>query len=74
MRGGIDEVGERDEGGGEADGGAVESSNEDFRVSVEGICDIKVVGDEVPERVAPNVDIGRERAGNCYVGAAGWFG
>ena len=71
MWGGVDEVGKRDQGGGEADGGAVESGDEDFRVCVEGIRDIKVVGDEVSECVAPNIDIGGERAGNCYVGAAG---
>lgn len=74
MRGGVDEVGEGDEGGGEADGGAVESGDEDFRVGVEGVCYFEVVGDEVFERVAPDVDVGGEGAGDCYVGAAGGFG
>ena len=71
MRGCVDEIGERDQRGGKADSGAIESSDEDFWVGVEGICDIKVIGDEIFERVAPNIDIGGERAGDCYVGAAG---
>ena len=71
MRGGVDEVRERNKSGGEADSGAVESGDENFRVCVEGVCYFEVVGDEVFERVAPNIDIGGERAGYCYVGAAG---
>ena len=71
MRGGVDEVGEGDESGGETNGGAVESGDEDFRVGVEGVCYFEVVGDEVFERVAPDVDVGGKRAGDCHVGAAG---
>ena len=73
MRGGVDEVGEGDEGGGEADGGAVKSGDEDFRMCVESVCYFEVVGNEVAEGVAPDVDVGGERAGDCYVGAAGGF-
>ena len=72
MRGCVDEVGEGDEGGGEADGGAVESGDEDFGVRVEGVCYFEVVGDEVFEGVAADVDVGGEGAGDCYVGAARW--
>ena len=74
MRGCVDEVGEGDEGGGEADGGAVESGDEDFGVRVEGVCYFEVVGDEVFEGVAADVDVGGEGAGDCYVGAARWGG
>ena len=70
MRGGVDEVGEGDESGGEADGGAVESGDEVFGGGVEGFCYFEVVGDEVFEGVAANVDVGGEGAGDCYVGAA----
>ena len=38
---------------------------------VEGVCYFEVVGDEVFERVAPDVDVGGEGAGDCNVGAAG---
>ena len=72
MRGCVDEVGEGDEGGGEADGGAVEGGDEDFGVRVEGVCYFEVVGDEVFEGVAADVDVGGEGAGDCYVGAARW--
>ena len=71
MGGGVDEVGEGDEGCGEADGGAVESGDEDFRVRVEGVCYFEVVGDEVLEGVAADVGVGGEGAGDCNVGAAG---
>ena len=71
MRGGVDEIGERDESGGEADCGPVESGDEDFGVRVEGVCYFEVVGDEVFEGVAADVDVGGEGAGDCYVGAAG---
>jgi hypothetical protein len=47
VRRGVDEVAECDEGGGEADGGAVERGDEDFRVCVEGVRYVEVVGDEV---------------------------
>lgn len=70
MRGGVDEVGEGDEGGREADGGAVKSGDEDFRVCVEGVCYFEIVGNKVAEGVAPDVDVGGEGAGDCYVGAA----
>lgn len=37
MRRGVDEIRVRDDGGGEADCGAVEGEDEDFRVRVEGV-------------------------------------
>ena len=39
---GIDKVGKRYQGCRETDGGAIERRNEDFRMSIEGICDLKV--------------------------------
>lgn len=51
MRGGVDEVREGDEGGGEADGGAVQGRDEDFGVCVECVCDVEVVGYECAEEV-----------------------
>lgn len=69
MRGSVDEVGEGDEGGAEADGGAVERGDEDFRVRVEGVCDFEVVGHEAAEPVAARVGVGGEVAGHGYVGA-----
>ena len=38
---------------------------------VEGVCYFEVVGDEVFEGVATDVDIWRKGAGDCNVGAAG---
>lgn len=52
MRSCVDEVREGDEGGGEADGGAVECHDEDLGVGVEGAGDVDVVGDEAAEDVA----------------------
>lgn len=49
MRGGINKIREGDEGGGEADGRAVEGGDEDFGVRVEGVCDVEVVGYEAAE-------------------------
>jgi hypothetical protein len=46
VRGGVDEVREADEGGGEAYGRAVEGCDEDFGVRVEGLGGVDVVGDE----------------------------
>lgn len=70
MWSGVDEVAEGDEGGGEADGGAVKGSDEDFGVRVEGVCDEEVVGDEGLEHFA--ADIGRwgECSGDSHVGTA----
>jgi hypothetical protein len=42
----VDEVGEGDEGGGEADCRAVERGDEDLGVRVEGVRDVQVIGDE----------------------------
>ena len=70
MRSAVDEVGEGDEGGGEADGGAVESRDEDLRVRVEGVCDVEVVGDEGAEPVFAEVGAFGEGAGDADVGAA----
>jgi hypothetical protein len=42
----VDEVGEGDEGGGEADCRAIEGCNEDFGVRVEGVGYVEVVCDE----------------------------
>lgn len=47
--GGVNEVGEADEGGGEAYGGTVEGCDEDFGVGVEGLGGVDVVGDESGE-------------------------
>lgn len=55
MRGGIDKVGERDQGGGEADSGAIECGDEDFGVGVERVGDVDVVGDKSFEPVAARV-------------------
>ena len=72
MRGGVDEVRESDEGGGETDGGAVKSGDEDFRVGVEGVCDFEVVGCEGLEPVAARGSGGSgEGARDGYVCAAG---
>lgn len=46
MWGCVDEVGVGYQGGGEADGGAVESGYEDLRVGVEGVGVVQVVSDE----------------------------
>lgn len=43
---GVDEVGVGDEGGGEADDGAVEADDEDFGVRVKGLRDVEVEGDK----------------------------
>lgn len=44
VRGAVDEVGVGDQGGGEANDGAVEADDEDLGVGVEGLGDIEVVG------------------------------
>lgn len=74
VRGCIDKVRERDEGGGEADCGAVEGGDEDLGVRVEGLCYFEVVGHEGAEPVA--AEFGRgfvfwSGTGGGYVGAAG---
>lgn len=71
MRGRVDEVGEGDQRGGEADGGAVERGDEDFRVRVEGVRDFEVVGREGAEPVLAGVGGGGGGAREGYVGAAG---
>lgn len=67
--GGVDEVGEGDEGGGEADGGAVERGHEDVGVRVEGVGDVEVVGDKGLE---PHLALVK---GGCVgLGAKGYVG
>lgn len=51
----VDEVGVGDEGGREADGGAVEGGDEDFGVGVEGLGYVEVVGEEGAEPVLAGV-------------------
>lgn len=70
MRGGVDEVGEGDERGGEADGGAVERRDQDLGVCVEGVGDVQVVGDEGLEPVAAGGFVGGHGARDGDVGAA----
>ena len=62
MRSGVDEIRECDEGGGKADGGAVQSRDEDLGVCVEGLCDVEIVGDEALEPEAALVFVGGLRA------------
>lgn len=71
VRGRVDEVGEGDERGGEADRGSVQRRDEDLRVRVEGVGEFEVVGDEVAEGFAPDGGVGGKAAGESYVGAAG---
>lgn len=72
MRGAVNEIGMRDQRGGEAYDGAVERRDEDFRMGVEGVCDLQVVGDKIPQRVAADVGVvGGERAADGDVGAGG---
>ena len=52
---GVDEVGEAGEGGGETDGWAVERSDEDLWVGVEGLGDVQVLGDEAGQEVTVDV-------------------
>jgi hypothetical protein len=68
--GGVDEVGEADEGGGEAYGGAVEGCDEDLGVRVEGLGGVDVVGDEGGEPLLVEVAAG-VFAGDGDVGSAG---
>jgi hypothetical protein len=70
VRGGVDEVGEADEGGGEAYGGAIEGCDEDLGVRVEGLGRVDVVGDEGREPLLVQVAAG-VFAGDGDVGAAG---
>lgn len=49
--GAVDEVGDGDDGGGEADGGAVEGGDEDLGVGVEGAGEVEVVDEEGVEEV-----------------------
>lgn len=46
MRGAVDEVRVRDQGGGESDHRPVQSDDEDLGVRVEGLCDVQVEGDK----------------------------
>lgn len=55
MRGTVDEVAEGGDGGGEADGRAVERADEEFGVRVEGVGDVEVVGYEGLEPGAADV-------------------
>jgi hypothetical protein len=70
VRGSVDEVGEADEGGGEAYGGAIEGCDEDLGVRVEGLGRVDVVGDEGREPLLVQVAAG-VFAGDGDVGAAG---
>lgn len=70
MRGRVDEVGEAQEGGGEADGGAVEGGDEDLGVRVEGLGGVKVVGREAREPLLVGVLVGVGFSGDAYVRAS----
>jgi hypothetical protein len=54
----VNEVGEGDEGGGEANCGPVEGCYEDFGVGVEGVGYVQVVGDEALQPLLALVDGG----------------
>lgn len=71
MRGGVDEVGEADEGGTQADCGPVESGHEDLGVGVKGLGDVQVVGDERLEPLLVGVDAGLGSAGDGDISTAG---
>lgn len=47
----------RDQRGGEADDRAVEADDEDLGVSVEGLCDVQVEGDEGAQPELPDVGL-----------------
>lgn len=55
MRGCIDEVAERYEGSRKTNGGAIESSDQNLGMCIEGIGDFKVIGYEALERLTANV-------------------
>lgn len=55
MRGGVDEVTEGDESGGEANSWSVESGDENLWVRVEGVCYFEIVGDEGAEPVPAEI-------------------
>lgn len=71
MRRAVDEIGMRDQGGREADDGAVERRDEDFRVGVEGVGHLEIVGDEVAQVLAADVGVFGEGAADGDVGAGG---
>lgn len=55
MGDGVDEVGETGQSSGETDCWAIESSDEDLWVGVEGLGNVEVVGDEAGQEVTVNV-------------------
>ncbi|KAI9167475.1 Conserved oligomeric Golgi complex subunit 1 [Paramyrothecium foliicola] len=62
VRDAVDEVGERDEGGGKANDGPVEADDEDLGVSGKGVSVVEVVGQEALQPVLVDVGVGRGRA------------
>ena len=70
MRSSVDEVRERDQGGGEADSRAIERSDQDFWVGVEGIGDLEVVGNEGAQALAADISVGWEVTGDIDIGTA----
>lgn len=71
VRGAVDEVRVRDQGGRETDDGPVERRDEDLGVRVEGVGDLEVVGDEVAQGLAADVGVWGGGAADGDVGAGG---
>ncbi len=55
MRGRINEIAEGNQGGRETNCRAIESRDEDFRMCVKGVSNVKVIGDEGAEPMTPEV-------------------
>lgn len=79
MGGGVDEIGEGDQRGGEPDHGAVERGHQDLRVAVEGRRHVEVV-DHEPSHERPSGVVGDvarvvvAEPGDLHVGAAAGIG
>lgn len=71
MRRAVDEIGVRDERGGETYDWAVERRDEDLRMGVEGIGDLEVVGYEIAQAPAAHVGVLGEGPADGDVGAGG---
>lgn len=71
MRRAINEIGVRNKGGGETYDGAVQRGDQDFRMGVEGIRHLDIVGYEIPQALAAHVGTIGEGAADGDVGAGG---